>query len=121
IGLKPRLYSERGCAKFLSIFFRAAANIAKNPFVVTIATELVVVLVAHKPWIVVVSELNRSAEPGNCLLLFPKQRVNAANPICLIAINDGFRFIAKNHRIDPIPLSAINLNPSLMAIRHIGL
>ena len=98
--------SEGGSAKFLPVFIGAASNIGENPFIIWIATKLVVVLVPSKPWIVVVSQLNCSLEPGNRLCLFTQQRVNASKPICLITIDNGLWLFAENGWIDLIPLSS---------------
>ena len=39
------------------------ANLAKHPFIVAVAVQLVQVLVAREPLVVVVSEVNRSSKP----------------------------------------------------------
>jgi hypothetical protein len=55
--------SERRSTKLLPIFFGVVANLGKHSFIVTIAAQLVPVLVPHKPLVVVVSEVNRPSKP----------------------------------------------------------
>src|SRR5215469_14459047 len=100
----PCLPLERRSAKFLAVFFRVAANLCKHLFIVTIAAQLIVILVAHKPGIVVIPQLNGSPKPHERLRFVAEQRMDAANPIGNVAVSHLFGFFLKNIGIDLVAL-----------------
>jgi hypothetical protein len=59
--LYSRGRSKRGSAEFLAVSIGVVASLGKHPFVVTIPAYLIEVLVARKPWIVMVSQVNGAA------------------------------------------------------------
>src|SRR6266700_128633 len=85
--------SERRSAKFQTVFIGIVTDLGKHPFVIPIATQLVVILVAHKPRVVVVSQGNGASQPRQRLRLVAKQSIDAANPISPVAVSDVFWFL----------------------------
>src|SRR5262249_3046687 len=101
----PCLPLEGRSAKFLAVFIGVVANLSKHLFIVTIAAQLIVILVAHKPGIVVISQLNGSPQPHERLRFVAEQRIDAANPVGSVSVSHLFGFFLKNLGINLVPLS----------------
>ena len=94
------------------------ADLDHDSFIITIAAQLVPILVPNKPRVVVIAQVHGALQPCDCLRPLAKQRVDTADPIGSVAVSNQFWFLTKDAGIDFVSLSAPCIQESRIPERY---
>src|SRR5438477_8616901 len=84
-----RYHSTRGMAVQIVVMVPVALDFMHDLLKLGVGAQLVPVLVALEPGVVVITELYGAPKPRNSFIAIPEQRVDGAHPFSEIAV-DGF-------------------------------